>query len=157
MGDLSNLADRIDKFVVELPTTVNSTAMEVANTILLDLTEVTPVDKGDALSNWQASLDAPVNAPIPAFAPSPRGRMVEGRWTHTVSPEATREANAPATLAAGKIIIEGKQPGQPVFLTNVLPYIQGLNEGNSEQAPAGFVDRAVILGRSVIERLRFIL
>lgn len=157
MGELSNLANRIDNLAASIPAKTNEAKQEAASVILLDLSQVTPVDVGDAVSNWQASLDAPVESPIPAFAASPKGRMRNRVWTHTVPPEVTREANAPLVQAAGEAIIRSSQPGQPIFLTNTLNYIEELNQGSSQQAPAGFVDRAKLLGKYVVEKLTFVL
>jgi hypothetical protein len=96
MGDLGDLAKRLRQLRERLPVIVATKTNEVAMTIVRDLTVETPVDQGAALSNWQVSLDSPISAPIPPYAPSPRGRMINGVWTHMVPPEITRAANAPA-------------------------------------------------------------
>lgn len=153
MPDLLNLADEMDDLLVKLGVFGNKTSEAVASTILKDLTEVTPVDSALAVSNWVVTLDTPllgglILAPIAA---SPRGRVKNGKWTHKVDPVLTAQANVPQTFQAGLAVIKTKQPGQALFITNNVPYINELNQGSSSQAPAGFVDRAVILGEQVVK------
>jgi hypothetical protein len=134
--------------------TASNAAIDAAKAIINDLTTTTPIDEGTAVSNWQVSLDAPDLHSIEAFAPSPRGRMIDGVWTHTVPPEITRAANVPLVLAAAEAQLFRKQPGQMIYISNNEPYIQRLNDGSSLQAPAGFVDRAVIIGRTTVDKIR---
>jgi hypothetical protein len=112
---------------------------------LTDLVNVTPVDTGAALSNWQVSLNEPVPETLPPYAPSQRGKMVAGSWTHTIDPSVTREANIPPTLEAARARLLEKQPGDAIHLQNWVPYIVKLNNGSSQQAPAGFVERAQLI------------
>lgn len=155
MGSLSNLADRVQALRESVPVIVSEKAVEAATVIVTDLTNVTPADTGAAISNWQLTLDTPAEAPREPFNASPRGRMRQGVWTHAVDPALTREANAPPTLDAAKIVLADRVPGQPIFISNVLPYAEILDQGSSDQAPAGFVDRAVILAREIIDKIRF--
>jgi hypothetical protein len=149
---INDLAIELEKKVAKLPELSNSMAKEAARVIIQDLSITTPVDQGTAVSNWQVSLDTPNLAPIPAFNPSARGRVRKGVWEHSGIPEVTRNNNASEMLAAGNDMINSKQPGQPLFISNALPYISELNQGSSEQAPAGFVDRAEILAKSVMDK-----
>jgi hypothetical protein len=153
---LTDLADEMDAVSAKLTDGASEIAKKVASTILEDLSQVTPVDTGEALSNWQVSVDAPMLAAIPAHVASPRGRMRDGVWTHTVDPQVTRGANAPPTLDAGLLLIEAKLPGEPIFISNSVDQIEILDSGSSNQAPAGFVDRAVILGRNVVEKTKLL-
>lgn len=152
MSTLTDLANSIEALNASIPTIVSEKAVEVATAIVDDLALVTPADRGDALSNWQVTLDSPSIDPVTAYEPSPRGRMVRGVWTHSVPPEITRAANAPATIDAAKIVLQARVPGQPIFITNLLPYVEVLDQGSSDQAPAGFVDRALILARESIDK-----
>lgn len=149
---LTDLANSIEAFSDALPTVISTKAVQVAETIVDDLAAVTPADTGAALSNWQVTLDSPAESPVEPYTPSPRGRMVNGQWTHTVAPDITRAANAPATIDAAKIHLQSRIPGQLIFITNVLPYVEILDQGSSDQAPAGFVDRAVILARETVDK-----
>lgn len=80
-----------------------------------ELTVATPVDTGNARANWQATLDAP--APDVVTVASPGGPM--------------------------------EPPGKDFdaerlrFVANNVAYIQRLDAGHSQQAPAGFVRAAL--------------
>jgi hypothetical protein len=157
MNTLLDLATRMEKLKAGLPTRASELAKQVAGAIEKDLTEVTPADVGDAISNWQVSLNEPAVGTIGAFSPSPRGRMRDGKWTHAVDPAITRSNNAPAAQAAAQATIQSKQPGQPIFITNSLPYIKKLDSGSSDQAPAGFFDRAIIVGKVALDKAKSLL
>lgn len=151
---LIDLANEMDALAARIGTVASEAAKSVALTVLTDLVQVTPADVGTAISNWQVTLDAPAEGILGAYSPSPRGHTVNGTWKHKVDPVATSHANVAPTLAYAKTVLASKRPGQVIYITNNLPYIQSLNDGSSEQAPAGFVDRAIILGGSVVSRVK---
>jgi hypothetical protein len=151
MANLDNLADDMIRLSVRIDSFAKQTVQDVSLSILSDLVQVTPADVGTALSNWQLTLDAPAEHVLTAYVSSPRGKMVKGIWTHKVDPVLTAQANVAPTLDAAKVILAGRQKGQLVFITNNLPYIRTLDGGSSEQAPVGFVDRAVILGNQAVQ------
>jgi hypothetical protein len=155
--DLTDLAVQLEAMADSLPAQVNEVKQEAAAAILFDLTQTTPVDVGKALSNWQVSLDEPNEAPIEAHVPSVKGRWIGNQWVHSVEPDVTRGLNAPPTYDVGEAIIKSAQPGESIFITDAVPYIQRLNEGYSDQAPAGFVERAIIIGRSIMDKFRVVL
>lgn len=167
MADLLSLANDMEALDAKLGLFGNQTAEDVASTILTDLTQVTPVDTGEALSNWIVTLDAPAlgGLVLAPFVPSPKGRMVRpfkargassphGVWVHAVDPAITAQANAPQTMQSGLAVIKTKQPGQTIFITNNAPQIETLDQGSSKQAPAGFVERAIILGEQVTKNAK---
>ena len=77
----------------------------------------TPVDTGRARASWLPGVDSP------EFETLPPGQYP------TPGPKEWEKA----------------QTGR-YYLTNNLPYIVPLNEGHSQQAPAGFVEEAVARG-----------
>jgi len=82
----------------------------------------TPIDTGWARTNWIASVGGP--------APSTAG---------------TREAVSAAAQQASLAKLFGYKLAQgPAYATNNVPYIAKLNEGSSKQAPAAFVQRAML-------------
>ena len=81
-----------------------------------ELVEQTPVDTGRARSNWFASIGSP-----------------SGQTTEQTSPQ----------TFDNKSIYDRYKLNQTIFITNNLPYIVPLNNGTSQQAPAGFVDATV--------------
>jgi hypothetical protein len=110
-------------------------AKQTALTIVSDLAYKTPVDTSKAISSWEVTLDAPsTNKPGPHF-PGKAG--------------STYRASAAETIALAKSMLAKKKPGQPIFITNNQPYIRRLNDGSSAQQPAGFVERAILLGRKM--------
>jgi hypothetical protein len=139
-----------------LPARTNEGKKVVAETILRDLLEVTPVDTGTALVNWITQTGVPNFRVIVPYAPSPQGRMKNGRWEHTVDPSITAQANLPTALEISTKRIETAQPGEPIFISNNVEYIEELNNGSSSQAPVGFVDRAIILGSDTVKRVQVI-
>lgn len=152
--NLNDLANRMDTLAKNVPVAASNLAKQVATVVHTDLAQVTPVDTGAAMSNWQVSLNAPVTGAADPFVPSPRGRMIGGKWTHTVDPQITHQSNIGPALDAAKLIIEAKQPGEAIFITNNVPYIQPLDEGHSSQIPSGFVDRSLILAKDFIARAK---
>lgn len=88
-----------------------------------ELVNTTPVDTGRAKSNWLPSLN------------SPDTRKVEPNQKPDIGP----------TLSAYGI-------DDTIFISNNLPYIQKLNEGSSQQAPAGFVEAAIARAKRIIRR-----
>jgi hypothetical protein len=95
----------------------------------------TPVDTGRARASWNISLDHPDRTVAPEMAhPS----MQTG---DAPSPPAgaARAGEAGGALASLK-------PGQfrPIWITNNLPYIERLEHGHSQQAPAGMVALSIL-------------
>jgi len=110
---------------------VRKCALAIDGAVIL----ATPVDTGRARSNWQVSLNEPNSATREPYAPGLAG--------------STGGANAQAAIAQGQAVIpqytyERAQAG--VFITNNLPYIGRLNNGHSAQAPAGFVEKGIMVG-----------
>lgn len=86
----------------------------------------TPVDTGRARSNWQVELDAPAEGKIDTYG-----------------------QNAAAVSVAKATETIQKYDGDnhtELHITNNLDYIGRLNDGWSAQAPAGFVESAVLAG-----------
>ena len=122
---LRDFANRMRKRGVKLPERADQTVRLVALAADRTLVLNTPVDTGRARANWQASLGSPAAGTVDA-APGKRGSVAQ------------------ATAQAQAVIADYKGgPGAAIFLTNNLPYIVPLNNGSSQQQPAGFVERAI--------------
>lgn len=148
---LTAAAILLEQQVENLPFRSNEMAKQAALEIIQDLAVTTPVDTGKALSNWQVTLETPAESIVPPFIPSQKGKNVGGKWQHRIDPSITRQSNASELIAQASSIIAGKQPGQDLFITNNLEYIGILNQGSSDQAPAGFIDRANAIAQSVLD------
>lgn len=75
----------------------------------------TPVDTGAARANWNVALDRP---------------------DRSNDPDSTNAAEA---VQKGQAVIMRTGVGDRIFITNSLPYIGELEDGNSKQAPQGMV------------------
>lgn len=88
------------------------------------------MDTGRARSNWIAAIGGPASSVIDAYAPGDAG--------------STAGANTQSAIDQAESVISGYNYGEEIHLTNNLPYIQRLNDGYSAQAPANFVEMAVM-------------
>lgn len=139
MATLLDLANRMQKLKEEIPQAASDLASSVARVIHKDLVTVTPVDTSKALSNWVLTIEEPWAVELPAHVEGEAG--------------STQEESGQLALAAGEQQLALKKPGDTIFIQNNAPYIRRLNDGYSAQEPAGFVERAVLLGRKTSERL----
>lgn len=128
-----SLRGRALRVGLNLDRAVKETAIAVLDTVV----HKTPHDTGQARRNWQVAIRSarPINTPL----------------------EET-DYEGDRTVAEGTAIIRStaRQPGQVVFITNALPYIQRLNEGWSQQAPAGFVEQCVQAGIRAAQKVRIV-
>lgn len=138
MADLRDLAFQMKALADKLPTAGSELATRVAIEIVTALVRTTPVDTSEALSNWQVTLGSPGASRIPPYVKGKEG--------------STEEISAERTILEAVAILKTKQPGQSIWIQNVLPYIRVLNDGSSHQAPAGFVERAQLIGRKTAEQ-----
>lgn len=118
----------------------NELKKKVAIAIVTDLIAQTPVDSSKALSNWVIGLGAPNRDKLDPYFFGDRG--------------STQETSGAVALSVARATIARAAPGQPIFISNNLPYIRRLNDGHSTQAPAGFVERAELIGGKIIRNER---
>lgn len=134
MAGLDDFAKRIDQIAVRVEGNVERAVKDCAQAVLKSAVENTPVDTGLARSNWTPELDRAFEGLFPAHVPGKAG--------------STAEENAVATIEAGAPTIEAFdiEKNGSIHITNNTPHIRPLNEGHSKQAPAGFVQIAVMEG-----------
>lgn len=137
---LLDLADSLERRAKEIDVAASDLAVKTAETIVADLAYKTPVDTSQALSNWLVTLGAPSLDSIKPYFPGEGG--------------STQRASAQETINRARIVLKEKKPGQSIFITNNLPYIKRLNEGHSGQAPAGFVERSILIGRKMLSKFK---
>jgi hypothetical protein len=128
------MANSLDKFASEI-------AVKATIEIIRDLVNITPVDTSQAISNWQISLNNKTSEIIKPYVPGYRG--------------STKRASADEVIAKAISILKTKTPGQSIWIQNNLPYIRRLNDGYSRQAPAGYVERSLLIGRIIIKQAKF--
>lgn len=135
---LRDFARRMDSRAEGLATIAHERKKVVAKAMLLDLVHNTPVDTSNALSNWQIGNGEPV--------------MRERGPYYFGSKGSTEAASANAALAVGYAKIDASKPGESIYISNLTDYIRELNTGTIYSKPAGFVERALIVGRMALKR-----
>lgn len=119
-----------DRIAAELTAHVERAAKALVLAITANLIAATPVDTGWARANWVPSIGAPATATAG-------------------SPEAVSTAQQEAGQAA---VLAFKLAQGTLYVSNNVPYIGVLNYGRSQQAPAGFIERAVEQALAEIKR-----
>lgn len=132
---LLDLAESLERKAKSIDEAASKLAVDTALTIVADLAYKTPVDTSQALSNWIVTVGSPSSEKIKPHYPGEGG--------------STQKASAAETINKAREVLKSKKPGQVIFITNNLPYIRRLNDGYSKQAPAGFVERSVLIGRKM--------
>lgn len=113
------------------------------------LVESTPVDTGQARSNWRVSLVNRTFSVIPPYVPGRHLGIGE-------------RGNASAAIAAGNAEISKLRAGpksgagSAVFITNNTSYIEKLNNGWSDQHPGGFIEGAALIAQKEIRNFRLL-
>jgi hypothetical protein len=105
---------------VELEEFVNEEARILSFSLLSGLTRITPVDTGRARGNWFVGLNAPNRS------------IDESRSAGSALSDGAATINKTESVVYPSIII-----------SNNLPYIERLNDGHSQQAPAKFVESEI--------------
>lgn len=141
-GTLLTLAESLEKRAGDIAEQANELKIKAAGEMLEYLVNETPVDESTALSNWQASVGRPVGAEVPAFVVGSQG--------------SSAGVSRAAAIQEGKARIALAKPGEPIYLSNLVPYIRRLNQGWSRQSPGGFVEAAVIIGQEFIRTVRLV-
>lgn len=106
----------------ELTDDINKEARKVALKALRNVVLATPVDTGRARGNWRVGINS-----------DPTGEV---ETKSKKGAQAIRLGQAEISSAEGKGLVD-------IVIANNLPYIERLNDGWSEQAPAKFVERAI--------------
>lgn len=125
--------ERFERRMKELGEKVETGSHEIVRRAALaadrELVLSTPVDTGRARSNWLVGIDGPRRETVGAMPTS-------------------------TAIARAQDAIEASRSGQSIWISNNLPYIGRLNDGYSAQAPAGFVERAILRGAESVRSAR---
>lgn len=130
---LLNLQSRVTRIRNDIDELINESVVNLTIAILKDLLNNTPIDTGQAISNWQVSLTGPIRNQIPSYVPGQKG--------------STKNIVIANAIGQAVGILGARRRGQVIYLGNALPYIAELNRGSSSQAPAGFIDAAFMRAR----------
>jgi hypothetical protein len=101
--------DEVEDKIVQITRMIG---LEVLKRVILK----TPVDTGRARGNWFVAIGSPSSAA-----------------------NGNPDKPGQTTIDAGSAVITGLTEAQAVWITNNLPYIGRLENGYSQQAPAGMV------------------
>lgn len=123
--DIGEFVYRLDEYVRKWDFRVGEGVAQIAKAVLISLVHATPVKSGLARSNWQLA-----NGPEPDNSGIDNIRSEE-------------------EVVQDRLFLLGLSTSPDVCLFNNVPYIETLNAGSSDQAPAGFVEAAVITGAGV--------
>lgn len=129
MASLSNFSRRITIIGDGIAENADRTVRRVALVADQVLVSGTPVDTGRARSNWLVQLNQPAEGIIEAYVPGEFGT--------------TGGANTQAALNQAQAAISNYTHGDVIHITNNLPYMQALNDGSSDQAPANFIEDGI--------------
>jgi len=127
MDEFSTAIAKLEREIVSKKVeAAKKVAIMINNTLVLS----TPVDTGRARANWQANLGSPVGTKVEAEDKSGQSTITKNN----------------ATILSGNPDSEIE-----IHLTNNLEYIIPLNNGHSQQAPAGFIEKAVQVARGAFK------
>lgn len=107
---------------------LHNDATDAVQTHLIEGTPVSAADSGHsgrARNNWIVSINSP-STQVDYIGPF--------------------EASGRLRIEANRQVIQSNTRGRPAHITNNLNYIQFLNDGGSAQAPANFVQIALMIG-----------
>jgi hypothetical protein len=140
--DLTSFARRIRMYANRVGELGDEAVRAASSATLVELAYSTPIDTGEAVSNWQVGIGNAPSSAIPPYAAGEKG--------------STAETNRLAMLQAGQSAIDGYRSGEgmAVHIVNNAKHIGSLNDGHSTQAPRNFVELAVQNGREAVRNLR---
>jgi hypothetical protein len=118
-------AVEMDRLAKRIDAETSKATRQAALTILSRVTLATPVDTGRARANWICAVGSPATG-IRQWPD--RGGAGQA---------------AQSSISSGTPIILGAPAGQPIHVTNNLPYIGRLNDGWSKKSPKAFVELSI--------------
>jgi hypothetical protein len=119
----------IDAWVKATNKTMHQGIAETAIRLGTMIIEKTPIDTGRAKGNWIGAFDSP-----------------------DVSTSETRQQQQAITGLRLKFTASNVARNNSIFVTNSLPYIKRLENGYSQQAPAGMVRLSVSEFTAILQR-----
>jgi len=140
---LLQLGEDMDKLSVLIGLRARELSKHVARRVLQYLVRATPADTSKAVSNWRVAV-AGTSYGAEAIEPYFPGQG-----------GSTKAASAAEALQNANEALKGAQPGKALAIINKVPYLQRLNEGWSAQAPAGFIEAAILVGKYAVKEYNF--
>jgi hypothetical protein len=135
-SNVSTFKDRLAQIARGIRTSTEVAVRAYATALLQDLNhQSTPFRSGQARANWQVTI----NAPSANFIELPE----------SVKSGVYNAGDVADALDHGLSVIASFSSGQTLYIANNAPYIVRLNNGSSDQAPAGFVEAAIAAASSI--------
>lgn len=106
--------------------------------VMDELTDITPVDTTEALSNWKLSVGHPNQKPNPPFFAGKNGE--------------TKLSSKMSVLNATYKELGKFKMGDAIYIQNNAKHIKYLDEGSSSQFAGGFAAKAMIVLRQELQR-----
>lgn len=123
MGSLSSFAASMRKRAARVEPAMANVLKTAALNVVKDVASDTPIKTGQAQSNWLTSI----GTPNPFYQAN---ELSNSGWRDS--------------LDFAKQVLANYKTSDPIHITNNVPYIVELNRGTSKQAPALFVQAAVL-------------
>ena len=131
MATLGSLAKKLRSASKVVTYNADALVKQIAEEILRGVVSDTPVDTGQAKSNWIVSINKPSTDTRGPYVPGKKG--------------STAVENIIATVEMGVQKFAAYEGGDAIHITNNLDYIEGLNDGSlSNQAPPDYVQKAIL-------------
>jgi len=138
MATLIQMASNLRSLKTSLKKSSNEISKEFSKRLLTHLVMQTPVDTSRALSNWIINLNRqqiPTGSienynGIPAYYPGNDG--------------STEQISEDMAIMVGETMINLKKPGKDIFIVNNISYMDYLNEGNSKQQNAFWINFSIM-------------
>jgi hypothetical protein len=127
---VGSFEDQLRAFQVKTERKLDEVPRKVVFRMFKNIIDKTPVDKGGARANWQTSTGSPATGTID-----------------------TTDRTGAATLAKARAVLASANAGDTIYMANNLPYIRRLEEGYSQQAPAGMVALTVQEFAAIVKQI----
>lgn len=134
-----------EEFVRDIEATADRLVRALALEAAGRLVKRTPVDTARARNNWNLATGAP-------DTDTSRPGTRSGKSGLKRAPGITSSAGLQAIERARKSLIDVHM-GDVIYITNSLPYIGPLNDGHSQQAPAGWIEAVNAELQPIIEQV----
>lgn len=132
MSNPDEFVSRMRKRAAEFDEKRNELVRTVVIAASSSVIQATPVDTGRARNNWLLSLRTP---------------------DESVDMDGSFQKSGQTAQTNIETTIKKRKSNEVVYLQNNLPYIGRLNDGWSDQAPANFIQSAVIAVVNAIKKM----
>jgi len=133
--EFSGFAKLMRQRRANLPGEVHKVVQNTAAVYLVTISDLTPVDTGAAVSNWQVGINS---SPSGVLRPHVPGNF-----------RSTALENLNATIRNGSNLIYASKAGDEIHIVNNIHYITELDQGSSGQAPSGMTSIAELTAMRV--------